>query len=78
MELVPFVLLTFKVLVLGIGMFVAIKWHYDQEKKVKSTALRVVLLTSAKVAAFFVLAALGLVFATFALGGWLGLDLTSF
>jgi hypothetical protein len=26
---------TFKVVVLGTGMFFAIKWHYDQDKKKK-------------------------------------------
>jgi hypothetical protein len=29
------VFVTFKVLVLGTGMFFAIKWHYDQGKKTK-------------------------------------------
>jgi hypothetical protein len=29
----PIVVLPFKVLVLGIGMFYAIKWHHDQAKK---------------------------------------------
>ena len=29
---------TFKVLVLGTGMFFAIKWHYDQGKKAKEEA----------------------------------------
>lgn len=32
MDWVPIVLITFKVLVLAIGMFFAIKWHYDQDK----------------------------------------------
>ncbi len=31
----PIVFIVFKVLVLGIGMFFAIKWHYDQGKKKK-------------------------------------------
>lgn len=31
----PIVFITFKVVVLGIGMFFAIKWHYDQGKKKK-------------------------------------------
>ena len=33
MEWVPIVLLVFKLLVLGTGMFYAIKWHHDQDKK---------------------------------------------
>lgn len=32
MNWVPVVLIVFKVLVLGIGMFFSIKWHYDQDK----------------------------------------------
>lgn len=30
MDWVPIVFITFKVLVLGTGMFFAIKWHHDQ------------------------------------------------
>lgn len=32
---IPLVLLAFKLLVFGTGMFFAIKWHYDKEKKAK-------------------------------------------
>ena len=71
---VPVVFVTFKVIVLGIGMFFAIKWHYDQEKKKKET--RVLLRASGKVAAVFVLSLLGLGFVTFDLAGMLGLDLS--
>jgi hypothetical protein len=35
MEWVPVVFLTFKVLVFGTCMFLAIKWHYDQDRKMK-------------------------------------------
>ena len=76
MDLIPIVFVTFKALVFGTGMFFAIKWHYDQEKKDKNMEMRAVLLTGAKVAAVFVLSALGLVFATFAFARWLGMDLT--
>ena len=76
MEWIPIVLVTFKVLVLGTGMFFAIKWHYDQGKKENGKDRRAVLRTAGKVAAFFVLALLGLVFFTFVLARWLGLDLT--
>ena len=74
MDWVPVVFVTFKVIVLGIGMFFAIKWHYDQEKKKKET--RVLLRASGKVAAVFVLSLLGLGFVTFDLAGILGLDLS--
>ena len=33
MEWIPIVLVTFKLVVFGAGMFFAIKWHYDQGKK---------------------------------------------
>lgn len=38
MEWVPVVLVTFKVIVLGTGMFFSIKWHYDQDRKKKNEA----------------------------------------
>ena len=75
MDWIPIVLVTFKLLVLGTGMFFAIKWHYDQGKKAKERETRAVLLAVGKVAAVFVLSLLGLVFATFVLAKKLGLDL---
>lgn len=38
MDWVPVVFIVFKVLVFGTGMFFAIKWHYDQDKKKKNEA----------------------------------------
>ncbi|HWU02583.1 MAG TPA: hypothetical protein VN222_07600 [Novosphingobium sp.] len=38
MEWVPIVLVTFKLAVLGTGMFLSIKWHYDQDMKKKNEA----------------------------------------
>ncbi|MFZ4289424.1 hypothetical protein [Variovorax sp. HJSM1_2] len=73
MDWVPIVFVIFKVLVLGTGMFFAIKWHYDQGKRVKEK--RADLRTVAKVAAVFVLLLLGLVLVTFVLARMLGLDL---
>lgn len=35
MDWVPIVFGTFKLLVLGIAMFFAIKWHYDKDKEKK-------------------------------------------
>jgi len=37
MEWVPVVLVTFKAVVFCTGMFLAIKWHYDQGKKKKKS-----------------------------------------
>lgn len=74
MEWIPLVLVTFKVLVLGTGMFFAVKWHYDQGKK--QGEKRAVLLAAGKVAAIFLVSLLGLVFVTFAVSKQLGLDLS--
>ncbi|WP_019143372.1 hypothetical protein [Noviherbaspirillum massiliense] len=76
MEWFPIVAVTFKFLVLGTGMFFAIKWHYDQGKKGKEKERRAVLRAGAKVAAVFVLSLLGLGLVTFVLARMLGLDLT--
>ena len=76
MDWIPIVFVTFKVLVLGTGMFFAIKWHYDQGKKGKAMDKRALLRGTGKVAAVFVLSLLGLAFVTFALARKLGLDLT--
>jgi hypothetical protein len=75
MEWFPIVAVTFKFLVLGTGMFFAIKWHYDQGKKGKENERRAVLRTAGKVAAVFVLLLLVLVFGTFVLARKLGMDL---
>lgn len=77
MEWVPIVLVTFKVLVLGTGMYFAIKWHYDQGKKEKTKEMerRAVLRTSGKVAVGFALSLLALGLVTFVLGRKLGLEL---
>ncbi len=71
---IPIVLITFKALVLGTGMFFAIKWHYDRGKMGKDK--RAVLSGLGKLAAVFVLALLVLGFLTFFLARKLGLDLT--
>jgi hypothetical protein len=71
---IPVIFVTFKFLVLGTGMFFAIKWHYDQGKRGKET--RAVLRAGGKVAAVFVLSLLGLGLVTFFLIRMLGMDLT--
>ena len=75
MEWFPIVAVTFKFLVLGTGMFFAVKWHYDQGKKGKQTERREVLRTAAKVAAIFVVLVLVLVLGTWLLATRLGMDL---
>lgn len=75
MEWIPIVFGTFKALVLGTGMFFAIKWHYEQGKKGKKKQ-SAVLRAGGKVAAVFVLSLLGLSLLTFGLSRMLGLDLT--
>jgi uncharacterized protein YqhQ len=80
MDWIPVVFVTFKVFVLGTGMFFAIKWHYDQGKKEKVKEKvkekRAVLRAGGKVAAVFVLSLLGLGLVTFVLIRMLGMDLT--
>ena len=75
MDWIPVVFVTFKFLVLGTGMFFAIKWHYDQGKKEmdKEMEKRAVLRAGGKVAAVFVLSLLGLGLFTFVLIRMLGL-----
>jgi heme/copper-type cytochrome/quinol oxidase subunit 2 len=75
MDWITTVFVTFKFLVLVTGMFFAIKWHYDQGKKgkVQANEMRAVLRAGGKVAGIFVLALLGLGYATFALIGKLGM-----
>jgi hypothetical protein len=78
MDWIPIVFVTFKVLVLGTGMFFAIKWHYGQgeKEKDKEKEKRAVLRAAGKVAAVFVLSLLGLGLVTFVLIRRLSLDLT--
>jgi hypothetical protein len=76
MDWIPTVFVIFKVLVLGTGMFFAIKWHYDQGKKGQEKERRAVLRAGGTVAVVFVLALLGLGLATFGLSRMLGLDFT--
>ena len=76
MNWIPVVLVAFKVLVFGTGMFFAIKWHYDQGAKEKEMDMSALLRACGKVAAVFVLSLLVLGYATFVLSRRLGLDLT--
>ncbi|NBV15444.1 hypothetical protein [Janthinobacterium sp.] len=73
---IPIVFVTFKGLVLGTGMFFAIKWHYDQGRKGKIEERRAVLRASGKAVAIFVLLLLGLGFVTFDLVKMLGLEIS--
>jgi hypothetical protein len=75
MDWFPIVAATFKVLVLGTGMFFAVKWHYDQGQKVKQMDKRAVLRAAGKVTAIFVLSLLGLGLLTFFLIRMLGLHM---
>ncbi len=72
MDWIPIVFITFKFLVLGTGMFFAIKWHYDKGEKEKRAVLR----AGGKVVAIFMFSLLCLGLITFVLARHLGLDLT--
>ena len=78
MDWIPFVLLAFKLVVLGTGMFFAIKWHYDQGKKDPDhkKELRTVLVAASKAIAIFAFLLLGLILVTFEIAKNLGLDMT--
>jgi hypothetical protein len=73
---IPVVFVIFKFLVLGTGMFFAIKWHYDQGKKGRIEERRAVLRAAGKIAALFVLAVLGLAIVTFIVIRTLGMDVS--
>ncbi|MBY0557730.1 MAG: hypothetical protein K2P77_11040 [Burkholderiaceae bacterium] len=75
MDWIPIGLVIFKLVVLGIGMFYAIKWHYDQGKKGKVRDRRALLRTASMVAVVFVLALVGLVQLTLAVSRMIGLDM---
>ena len=73
MEWIPVVLFTFKFIVLGIGMFFAIKWHYDRGRKTREK--RALLRAGGKVAAIFVLALLVVAVVTYVMVRSLGMEL---
>lgn len=75
MEWVPTVFIAFKLVVLAIGMFYAIKWHYDQGKKKGTENQRAVLLMGGKLLALFVVLAAGLLWVTFDVATLMGIDL---
>jgi Ni/Fe-hydrogenase subunit HybB-like protein len=74
MEWFPIVFFTFKALVLGTGMFFAIKWHYDQGKKENGMDRRRLLIGVAKVVIIFVVLLAVLGYLTLLLVRKLGLD----
>ena len=73
MDWIPIAFVVFKVLVFGTGMFFAIKWHYDQDKKRMST--RTLLRTGGAIAVIFIVLLVGVLFLTFGLARMLGIDL---
>lgn len=77
MNWIPIGLVIFKAIVLGTGMFFAIKWHYDQGKKEQAIDRRTMLRASGKAAAVFTLSLLGLGLFTFELVKIVGLNLSS-
>ncbi|MFC0168553.1 hypothetical protein ACFFKC_10710 [Pseudoduganella danionis] len=76
MEWIPIVFFSFKGIVLVIGMFYAIKWHYDQGQKKQVTDKRTLLRISVAVALAFAALLTGLLLLTAQLSKTLGLDLT--
>ena len=74
MDWIPIVLVAFKLVVFGTGMFYAIKWHYDKQEDAMEK--RAVLVAAGKVAAGFLLALLALGLFTLFLVRKLGLNMT--
>ncbi|UPG92634.1 hypothetical protein [Luteibacter aegosomatissinici] len=75
----PIVFFTFKAIIFGTGMFLAIKWHYEQKRKGRVYERGAVLRVAGKAAAVVVIFGLlltGLLIATFALSRKIGLDLS--
>jgi len=72
MDWFPVVFIIFKIVVLGIGMFFAIKWHYDQDKKAQKGE---VLSTVGKMATILVISLFILLFITFTIANRIGIDL---
>ncbi len=76
MEWFPVLAVAFKFIVLGTGMFFAIKWHYDQGKKGREKERREVLRAAVKIGVIFVVLTLVLVYGTWYLATKLGMDLS--
>ncbi len=72
MDWFPIVFFAFKILALGVGMYFAIKWHYDQAEKPERAA---VLRAGGKIVGVFVLALFGVGIVALVASNMLGLDL---
>jgi len=75
MNSIPISFVIFKILVLSVGMYLAVKWHYTRGQKGKNQKTAVVVLTSIKVGAAFVASAFLVLFVTFEFCKMMGLDL---
>lgn len=75
MDWLPIVFIAFKILVLGVGMFLAAKWYYERGKG-KGKERRATPQVVVKMGAVFVLLLLSVLFITFFFSNKLGLDLT--
>ena len=72
MDWFPVVFILFKVVVLGAGMFFAVRWHYEQDRKAQKGA---VLSAVGKISLALLLALMGLMSLTFMLARILGMDM---
>ena len=75
MNSIPISFIIFKVLVLSVGMYLAVKWHYDRGQTEKNQKTAAVVLTSIKVGGAFVASSFLMLFLTFEFCNWIGLDL---
>ena len=76
MNSIPVSFVIFKILVLSIGMYLAVKWHYVRGQKDKNQKTAAVLLTSLNVGAAFVASSFLMLFLTLEFCKRMGLDLT--
>ncbi len=60
---------------LSVGMYLAVRWHYDRGQKDKNQKTVAVVLTSIKVGAAFVASSFLMLFLIFEICNWMGLDL---
>jgi hypothetical protein len=74
--LIPLFFVIFKVLVLGTGMFFAVKWHFDRGQQGRNEKTMAVVLKSVKVAGVFLGLAFLMLYLVFTLCSRMGLDLT--
>ena len=76
MDWIPVAFIVFKAVLFITCMFLAIKWHYEQDKKKKILDARKLLGTGGKFLLVFIVLLAILLFITFTLASKIGLDVS--